>query len=119
MPDAACWVTADEGRLRQVFLNLLGNACKFSQESTIDVVLRKDDAGYFVEVTDHGIGISEEQQRKLFKPFSQGDTASAKKYGVTGQGSPSHNAISLIGIWGSPLTVSRSRHWRRGTTTSG
>ena len=81
----------DPGRLRQVLLNLIGNAVKFTADG--EVVLRvgvAGEAGKTVllrfEVTDTGIGINAEQRERLFQPFSQGDSATGRKYGGTGLG---------------------------------
>jgi signal transduction histidine kinase/ActR/RegA family two-component response regulator len=87
----ATWLAGDESRLRQVMLNLVSNAVKFSDqgEVTINVELQRADVGYRalkIEVKDSGIGISKEMQEKLFNPFTQGDSSSTRKYGGTGLG---------------------------------
>ena len=85
-------IKADEQRLRQVIVNLLGNAVKFTPDagkvSLAISVLSKDDAGIRLrfEVKDTGIGMSEEQMAKLFKPFEQGDSSISRKFGGTGLG---------------------------------
>lgn len=86
LPSHACWLLADEGRVRQVILNLVSNACKFSELSTISVRLEEGPTCYSIEVSDSGIGMTQEQQQKLFKPFSQGDQSISHKYGGTGLG---------------------------------
>ena len=87
------YVEADETRLRQILTNLLGNALKFTNEGwvRISVSLEKEpDAHGFCElafkVEDSGIGMGEEQLRRLFRPFSQGDSSTTRKYGGTGLG---------------------------------
>jgi signal transduction histidine kinase/DNA-binding response OmpR family regulator len=89
-PDVPQVVTGDSGRLRQVLLNLVGNAIKFTHEGGVVVrVSRPDgDAGSAVrfEVTDTGIGISAEARARLFQPFSQADTSTTRRYGGTGLG---------------------------------
>ncbi len=78
-------------RLRQVLLNLLGNAVKFSAAGTVKLeadLLSSTANGFEVRfsVTDNGIGISEEQQTRLFQPFTQASASTARKYGGTGLG---------------------------------
>ena len=63
-------VWADETRLRQVVLNLLSNACKFTPEGgKITLRAREGDATLVVEVQDTGVGIAEEEQQRLFEPY--------------------------------------------------
>ena len=84
-------VRGDIVRLRQILLNLLSNAIKFSSTGTIE--LRADfrcleDAGYELRfaVIDQGIGISQEQQAKLFRPYTQAEASTARRFGGTGLG---------------------------------
>src|SRR5690606_25127100 len=78
---------ADEARFVQILYNLLDNAIKFSQENGF-VIIGAKKKGDFVEITvrDNGIGIKAEDQHKLFKPFSQVDSFSSKKFQGTGLG---------------------------------
>jgi len=81
----------DPDRLRQVLLNLVNNAIKFTAEGTVTirVALRRAIAGQvelFFEVTDTGIGIPAELQDRLFQSFSQLDSSTTRKYGGTGLG---------------------------------
>ncbi|MHC1753854.1 MAG: CHASE4 domain-containing protein [Methanosarcina sp.] len=80
-------IRADEARFVQILYNLLDNAIKFSQESGL-VKIEAKKKGDLVEITvkDNGIGIKAEDQRKLFKPFSQVDPFSSKKFQGTGLG---------------------------------
>ncbi|MEH2360937.1 sensor histidine kinase [Nostoc sp.] len=86
---------ADQTRMRQVLLNLLSNASKFTTNGkvTLTVNLEKDEfrpeapLGMITfTVSDTGIGMSNRQQQQLFQPFTQGDTSTTKKYGGTGLG---------------------------------
>jgi PAS domain S-box-containing protein len=84
-------ITTDATRLRQIFINLLGNAIKFTPSGKIEVFLSAKDASapeprLKVEVSDTGIGLTEEQQKKLFLPFSQADGSTSRRYGGTGLG---------------------------------
>jgi two-component system, NtrC family, sensor kinase len=82
-------LTVDPMRLRQILLNLLSNACKFTKEGEIKLATRKVSNGSsFVEfaVSDTGIGMTAEQQAKLFEEFTQADAATAQHFGGTGLG---------------------------------
>src|SRR5262249_5356883 len=82
-------VTADPMRLRQILLNLLSNACKFTKQGEVAGRVRKIvDGRNWIEfaVTDTGIGMTPEQQAKLFEEFTQADSTTAQRYGGTGLG---------------------------------
>lgn len=86
-------ISGDETRIRQVLINLLSNAIKFTSKGEIrlSVILHSEvDASGMMEVEfevrDTGIGIEREQLKNLFKPFSQGDASTTRKYGGTGLG---------------------------------
>jgi signal transduction histidine kinase len=76
-------------RLRQILLNLLSNACKFTKAGGVKLAARKVSNGsHFIEftVSDTGIGMTAEQQAKLFEEFSQADATTAQRFGGTGLG---------------------------------
>jgi CheY-like chemotaxis protein len=79
-------IVTDRLRLRQILLNLLGNALKFTKQGTVTLkcVLKDRQLDFFV--TDTGIGISKENGSELFKPFSQIDPSTTRKFGGTGLG---------------------------------
>ncbi|MGD0296765.1 MAG: ATP-binding protein [Bryobacteraceae bacterium] len=78
---------ADMARFRQSLLNLIGNACKFTSDGLITVeAWRTGDGWSHVSVADTGIGITAEQIQKLFRPFTQADASTTRKYGGTGLG---------------------------------
>jgi signal transduction histidine kinase len=82
-------ITVDPMRLRQILLNLLSNACKFTKEGEITLRVRRvTDASGWVEfaIADTGIGMTAEQLAKLFEQFSQADSLTARHYGGTGLG---------------------------------
>lgn len=81
---------ADMVKVRQILLNLLNNACKFTTEGTVTLSVRRepnaDPEQIIFRIADTGIGMSEEQVAHLFQDFSQGDTSTTRKYGGTGLG---------------------------------
>jgi adenylate cyclase len=82
-------LTVDPMRLRQILLNLLSNACKFTKEGEVALRGRRvSNGGDFIElsVSDTGIGMTPEQQAKLFEEFSQADATTAQRFGGTGLG---------------------------------
>jgi signal transduction histidine kinase/uncharacterized membrane protein len=82
-------LTVDPMRLRQILLNLLSNACKFTTQGEVKLRVHKVmDGRNWIEfaVTDTGIGMTAEQQAKLFEEFTQADASTAQRYGGTGLG---------------------------------
>src|SRR5947209_8261677 len=82
-------LTVDPMRLRQILLNLLSNACKFTKQGVVAMrVKRVVDGRNWIEiaVADTGIGMTAEQQAKLFEEFTQADSSTARQYGGTGLG---------------------------------
>jgi PAS domain S-box-containing protein len=79
-------IHSDVTRLRQVLLNLLSNACKFTEQGTISLTAERLGAEVVLSVTDSGIGMTPEQVGRLFEPFSQADASTSRKYGGTGLG---------------------------------
>jgi two-component system sensor histidine kinase EvgS len=87
-------VVIDPGRIRQVLINLLSNAIKFTDRGSVTLSIRLQDdapapqpqATLQVAVADTGIGLSAEQQARLFQPFVQADSSTTRRYGGTGLG---------------------------------
>ena len=82
-------LTTDPMRLKQILLNLLSNACKFTKQGEVALRVRKVADGHdWIELTvaDSGIGMTAEQLAKLFQEFSQADSLTARRYGGTGLG---------------------------------
>ncbi len=80
----------DVTRVRQILFNLLGNAAKFTDQGRIALEVSRDEGGngegFVFRVTDTGIGLTAEQQAKLFQPFTQAEPVTARRYGGTGLG---------------------------------
>lgn len=91
-PEMPRYIEADQVRLRQVLVNLLGNALKFTEQGEIECGIKyeniaKDDQVEFTfYVRDTGIGIPEKKKKKIFDSFSQADPSTTRKYGGTGLG---------------------------------
>ncbi len=90
-PQVPARLRGDPMRLRQVLVNLLGNAVKFSEQGLVTLRVRqlgthRGESMLRFEVEDHGVGISPEVQAGLFQLFNQGDNSSTRRYGGTGLG---------------------------------
>jgi signal transduction histidine kinase/ActR/RegA family two-component response regulator len=107
LPDVPERVVGDLNRLRQIIINLIGNAIKFTAQGQVGLRISVDSQAqgqfqlHFV-VTDTGVGIAEEKQKLIFEAFSQADGSTARKFGGTGLGlSISTKLVALMGgkIW--------------------
>lgn len=97
------WINADEGRVRQILNNLVGNAIKFTEQGEIKIrivsrPLEDDQVAISMEIIDSGIGISEEDQKDLFERFEQVDSSVSKTYQGAGLGlSICRQLVQLMG----------------------
>ena len=106
-PDVPDWVLGDAARLRQVVLNLVGNAIKFTHQGEIALRVKskgeaEDVRTLQITIADTGIGIPQGKQKFIFEPFTQADTSTTRNYGGTGLGlTISARLISMMGgtIW--------------------
>jgi len=102
-PDTPCLLRGDPGRLRQVIVNLAGNAIKFTEKGGVEisVSLEKEDpdeATLLFSIRDTGIGIPQDSIERIFESFVQVDGSTARKYGGTGLGlTISRNLVELMG----------------------
>ena len=128
VPGTPAAVITDPGRVRQVLLNLVGNAIKFTQAGAVHVTvgtdaIEGDRVTLHVSVTDTGIGIAEDKQRRLFEKFTQADASTTRRFGGTGLGLAISKGLveSLGGTIGVTSTVgggsqfwfTSSRPWPR------
>lgn len=102
-PDVPSWVKTDPVRLRQVLMNLAGNAAKFTEAGKVMISVRKaaprdGTSTVLFKVSDTGIGISKENQEKLFEAFTQAEGSITRRFGGTGLGlSISRRLVDLMG----------------------
>ena len=82
------WLRGDPGRLRQIILNLLGNATKFTEQGSVSIELIRAGERVEIRVSDTGAGIAPQEQSLVFEPFYQADLSSTRQQGGTGLGLP-------------------------------
>ena len=117
-PELPHWIVGDPTRLRQVLLNLMGNAIKFVRDESgqvarvsvqvVPCALEDGGEGLHLSVSDNGIGMSPQVVAKLFQPFTQADESTARKFGGTGLGLSitqrlvelMHGRIAVQSVWG-------------------
>jgi signal transduction histidine kinase/DNA-binding response OmpR family regulator len=102
-PNIPVSLIGDQGRIRQILVNLIGNAIKFTEEGGISLEVRLEDrlpgdkVAVLFSVSDTGMGISPEQQAQLFERFTQADVSTTREFGGTGLGlSICHDLVELM-----------------------
>jgi CheY-like chemotaxis protein len=101
-PQMPHYMVGDPGRVRQIMINLIGNALKFTEEGHIIINVKcsesKNIASLNISVADTGVGIPKSKQRKIFERFTQAEGGITSKYGGTGLGlSISHELVRMMG----------------------
>ncbi|OGG95382.1 MAG: hypothetical protein A2527_07635 [Candidatus Lambdaproteobacteria bacterium RIFOXYD2_FULL_50_16] len=102
-PNLSPWVQGDWPKLRQVLVNLLSNALKFTPRGQVWIGVKLDPLGVCFEVADTGIGITQDQGRLIFESFTQGDPSITRQYGGTGLGLAI--ASRMIGLMGGQIEL--------------
>lgn len=96
-------LSGDPGRLQQVLINLLGNAVKFTEKGSVELEMKSQALGdgrhrVLISVSDTGIGITPEQQQRIFQAFTQADASTTRRFGGTGLGlSISSQLVRMMG----------------------
>src|SRR5690606_40498209 len=98
LPEEPIRALMDPGKLRQIFLNLLGNAVKFTDQGTVSLELAFEDACVLFRASDTGPGIPPNELGRIFEPFTQLDQEMTRTKGGTGLGlAVTHRLIELLG----------------------
>ncbi len=97
------FVFGDALRLRQVLVNLLGNAIKFTEQGDVTLAVEEDEGRVHIRVTDTGIGIPADRLQHIFSPFTQADASMARRFGGTGLGTTI--ARQLAELMGGEISV--------------
>ncbi|MCJ8267832.1 MAG: ATP-binding protein [Psychrosphaera sp.] len=107
------WVNGDEGKLRKIMINLIGNAVKFTDKGFVQLtVTERNDNAFYFEIIDSGMGITKQEQQQLFMPFTQGHGGQTK--GGAGLGlAITKKYLELLGS-----TLSLKSRENKGTTVS-
>ena len=97
-PDVPRWVCTDRHRLMQVLVNLLGNAIKFTHQGAVRLHVQREGGGVEFAVQDTGIGLSEQQQQRIFQRHQQADAHIQSRYGGSGLGlTISQSLVQMLG----------------------
>ena len=91
-PPGSLWIVADEVKLSQVLINLVGNAIKFTDEGTVQLIIEEQEAGksdissILFSISDTGIGVSKRDKERIFNTFVQADGSNTRRFGGSGLG---------------------------------
>ena len=97
-PDLFPWVSGDAMRIRQILVNLLSNAVKFTEHGHVSLAVQRDGNHTLFAIRDEGIGMTEQEVSRLFRPFEQADNSTTRRFGGTGLGlAISINLARLMG----------------------
>lgn len=103
-PQTPQWLLGDPVRVRQILLNLVSNALKFTEAGRVDIrIAPRATGGVELVISDTGVGLTEDQRSRLFSPFSQGDISTARRFGGTGLGLAICRQLALL--MGGEITV--------------
>jgi PAS domain S-box-containing protein len=98
LPEGPVEIVTDQGKIRQILLNLIGNALKFTEHGFVVVSVHEDESRLIVRVRDSGVGVPEDQRERIFEPFTQVDQSTTRIRGGTGLGlTVSRRLANLVG----------------------
>ena len=112
LPNRPIALYTDADKVRQILVNLMGNAVKFTDHGRVDVAVTRRNGELQVQVCDTGIGIADEDRPRLFQPFTQLDAGLTRRHGGTGLGL--YNSHCLARLLGGRIDVDSAPH--RGST---
>lgn len=96
IPDNLPKIFSDQEKIKQILLNLLSNAAKFTNEGSIKIVAEKKKENLVISVADSGIGIEDEALSRIFEEFQQADMSTTRKYGGTGLGLSISSKLAVL-----------------------
>jgi signal transduction histidine kinase len=96
LPERATWLYTDGEKVRQILVNLMGNAVKFTDHGRVNVNVSRQNGELRIDVTDTGIGIAELDHPRLFQPFTQLDAGLTRRHGGTGLGLYNSNCLARL-----------------------
>ena len=99
LPEHAMWLYTDGEKVRQILLNLMGNAVKFTDRGRVAVDVARHNGEVRIDVSDTGIGVDEVDRPRLFQPFTQLDAGLTRRHGGSGLGLYNSSCLArLLGV---------------------